>query len=167
MSESEPSLEAEPSGTTASSVTEDAPTTPPRSKAENENDTTPDSKNDGSNETATTPVRKNASEAIVREATELLPPTGTLTPIRSRPGTPARAESPLPITPIPSRADLTLVSSKSEDQEQDKPCAKWSDALRTATGAKFSPSKPLNKPGSLHGLGKTYRISISILLIMI
>lgn len=133
----------------ALAVTKDdvGPTTPPR-----KNDNTID-------ETVKTTSEEDASEnALTPERAEVtvppLAPTGITTPVRSRPTTPFQSESPLPITPVPSRVNLNISrNSSGEDEEQES--KKWSEALRTpSTEAQFSPSKPLNKPGSLHGLGK-------------
>jgi len=160
MSEQEP-----PSPPMDWPVTEDVvATTPPRKESSAKNIGTFDGNKDGSDDIITTPVRTNSGDPItapLRAAGEIPQlPTVVMTPIRSRPGTPARSESPFPLTPIPSRSDLSL-ASKSEEQEQEKTCPKWSDALRTQpNGDKFSPSKTLNTPGSLHGLGKNHPHSI-------
>ena len=109
-------------------------------------------------------VRKNIGESISTPLRMLneAPGIGIGTPVRSRPNTPARSDSPLPITPIPCRSEVDLISKAEE--EQAKTCPKWSDVLKTpsTTEEKFSPSKPLNKPGSLHGLGKNQHKSIRL-----
>lgn len=149
-----------PTTAQATSITKetDPPTTPPRDEVPTDANENSGNNKEDVNERASTPVRKNTGDSLstpLREATELLPPpSGISTPIRSRPGTPAKEESPILITPIPSRLDLELASSS---EETEKPYPKWSDVLKSPSdGAKFSPSKPLNKPGSLHGLGKSF-----------
>ena len=124
--------------------------------------TTPPRKNDMHNtidEFVKTPSEEDASENVLspERAEGTVPPlarTGITTPVRSRPTTPFQSESPLPITPVPSRVNLNI-SVKTSDEDEEQEGKKWSEALRTpSTEAQFSPSKPLNKPGSLHGLGK-------------
>lgn len=148
----------------APSVTEDsAPFTPPRNEALSKKSGDLDDKNVTSNVTAMEPSRMRAhsgeqpstpERAPTSETSSLLMSTCMLTPIRSRPGTPARSDSPFAMTPIPSQSDLSL-ASKSGEQENGKIYPKWSDVLKTPSqGSKYSPSRALNKPGSLHGLGK-------------
>lgn len=95
-----------------------------------------------------TPPRHETSEDIV------------LTPVRSnnsglktpyqRSETPTQVETYL-ATPMPSMSENDCTGKV---QEQLKSCPKWSDVLCTpSTAEKFSPSRELNKPGSLHGLG--------------
>jgi hypothetical protein len=48
----------------------------------------------------------------------------------------------------------TDLAEKAEEKVL-KSCPKWSEVLKTPSSSeKFSPSKELNKPKSLHGLGK-------------
>mmetsp|Transcript_3490 Transcript_3490/g.6409 ORF Transcript_3490/g.6409 Transcript_3490/m.6409 type:complete len:1355 (+) Transcript_3490:139-4203(+) len=131
-----------------SAVTKDdvGPTTPPR-----RNDNILD-------ETVKKSSEANAGEnasAVERDEAPPVAPTEITTPVRSRPTTPFRSESPLTITPVPSRVNLNIsVKPPDEEQEHEQESKKWSEALRTPSSeAKFSPSKPLNKAGSLHGLG--------------
>lgn len=132
-----------------SAVTKDdvGPTTPPR-------------KNDNAlDETVKKSSEANAGEnasTVERDEAPPVAPTEITTPVRSRPTTPFRSESPLTITPVPSRVNFNIsVKPPDEEQEREQESKKWSEALRTPSSeAKFSPSKPLNKAGSLHGLGK-------------
>jgi hypothetical protein len=123
MSEQEASPTGERSGATTTPVTEESSIA-----------VTPP-RQEVSDDIVLTPVRSNSS--------------GMTTPSR-RSETPARVETFL-ATPMPSMSENDLAGKA---EEHVKTCPKWSDVLRTpSTAEKFSPSKELNKPGSLHGLG--------------
>jgi hypothetical protein len=92
-----------------------------------------------------TPPRHDASDDIVpvRNSSGMTVPATTT----------ARADSPFLGTPMPSMSEIDLAGIAEE--KLIKTCPKWCVVLKTpSTGEKFSPSKELNKPKSLHGLGK-------------
>ena len=111
---------------------------PPRSRLGSEASSTLPQQ-DATEDAPMTPTRNDSS--------------GTTTPVPS-----PKLESPSSYlsTPMPSRSENDIPENGDDDKEATM-CPKWSEVLKTPSrGAKFSPARELNKPGSLHGLGKKH-----------